>query len=634
MGEHVNDGVESQEDRRQFVKHLLGDLKALELMHERGLIESGIRRVGAEQEFCLIDSNSQPSLKGPEILASIEDPHFTTELARYNLEINLDPVELKGKAFSKLETQLRSLMHLAKEKAEAKGDQILLTGILPSIGLAEIHKDYMTPIPRYYRLDEIIKTRRGGDFELSIQGIDELLIRHDNILFEACNTSFQIHFQVWADEFADRYNWAQAISGPVLSACTNSPLLLGRQLWSETRIALFQQSIDTRSRETGIRMRHPRVSFGERWLKGNVCDFFREDIARFQSILITETQDSLKELESGVLPKLKSLAVHNGTIWKWNRPCFGSTGKEFHLRIENRYIPSGPTIQDEMANTAFWVGLMQGMPDKYKEIWNASPFIVARENFHKSAKYGLDVEMNWFDRYIPARRLILDELLPIAEAGLRELKIDDSEINAQLGTIAARVESGKTGSRWILNTYRSAPEYMENLEKQTALTKALVEQRATGLPIHKWEKVDLEKFSTKAIHGGRVDQLMTTDLYTLREGDLIDLAEMIMDYQNIRHIPVEDNLGNLKGLITASVLRKNKEQKVENKKILAKEIMLTNLTFVPPSMKLTEAMQIMLKEKKGSLPVVQNGKLLGILTEVDMTRLWEKMCKNDDSPSE
>jgi CBS domain-containing protein len=631
MGEHIKEASETSDQRLEFTEHLLKDLKALEYMHREGMIESGIRRLGAEQEFCLVDQNNQPSMKGPQILESIDDPHFTTELARFNLEINLDPVELTGSAFKQVDEQLRASLRLAQEKAGALGDQILLTGILPSIGIAELHMDYMTPNPRYYRLAERIKEQVGGEFELSIQGIEELLLRHDNILFEACNTSFQVHFQIDADEFADRYNWAQAISGPVLSACTNSPLLLGRQLWSETRIALFQQSIDTRSRETGIRTRHPRVSFGEDWHRGSLCELYRDDIARFQSLLTMETSDSLKELEEGVVPKLKALALHNGTLWKWNRPCFGSDGKTFHIRIENRYLPSGPTVRDEMANTAFWVGLMQGMPEEAKEIWNSMRFIQTRENFHKACKYGLDVEMKWFGEYMPARRLILDKLLPLAKSGLQELAIDSDDIDYYLGIIAARTESGQTGSRWILNTYRSAPDYMENLESQTALTKALVDQRASGKPVHEWEPVELTSISSKVIDQARVDQLMTTDLYTCREDDLVELVEMIMSYRNIRHVPVEDHSGNLKGLITKSTIDRFWENKVENKATLAKEIMLTNLTFVPPSTKLTEAMDIMLKEKKGSLPVVSKGKLLGILTEVDMTRLWEKMKKHEGS---
>ncbi len=627
MGQHFKEKHETAKQRKDFARNLLKDLEALDIMQNNGMIERGVRRLGAEQEFCLIDDHYQPSYKGPDILKTIEDDHFTTELARFNLEINLDPFEFKGDVYSRTEKQLRSLLDLAAKKAADFDCKILLTGILPSIGLAELDMDYMTPNPRYYRLGEVIRSLKGEDFELSIQGIEDLVLRHDNILFEACNTSFQIHIQCDPDNFVDQYNWAQAISGPVMSVCTNSPLLLGRQLWSETRIALFQQSIDTRSRETGIRQRTARVYFGKDWVRNNITEIYSDDISRFPMLVTADSKDSLKELDLGVAPKLGALALHNGTIWKWNRPCFGSDGKVAHLRIENRYIPSGPTITDEMANMAFWTGLMVGMPDDKRELWKQMDFVEAKENFAKAALNGIDTILTWDGQEKRAARIVLEDLLPIAEAGLKERKVDDKDIDRLLGVISERSEKGITGSKWILKTYRSAPPEMETLEKQTALTRALVERREGGKPIAQWSDYDLSAFKAGQILDKRVDKLMTTDLYTVREDDLVELVALIMKWHKIRHVPVEDHQGNLRGLITRTQLEKVDLSIVKNKSLPVNKIMLTNATFVGPSVNVKEAMEIMLREKIGCLPVVEKGKLIGILTEVDMNRLWEKTLR-------
>ncbi|MDX1641264.1 MAG: CBS domain-containing protein, partial [Balneolaceae bacterium] len=353
MGEQKLSIAKEPESRKLFLKHLLHDVEAIDQMLQNHQIESGISRIGAEQEFCLVDKYFKPSMNALDILERMGDPHFTPELAKYNLEINLDPVELKGDCFSKMQSQLSDLLALAEETANTLDETIILTGILPSIDYRAVQMEYMTPKQRYEALADIISELRGGDFELNITGVDELILTHNNILFEACNTSFQCHYQVEPDEFTDMYNWAQMLSGPVLSIACNSPLLIGKQLWSETRIPLFQQSIDTRGKGYHLRQREQRVTFGNRWIK-SVTDVYKNDIARHTLLFLTDIEnDSLDTLANGEIPKLKALQLHNGTIYKWNRPCYGVLNGVPHLRIENRYLPSGPTVQDEIANFAF-----------------------------------------------------------------------------------------------------------------------------------------------------------------------------------------------------------------------------------------------------------------------------------------
>lgn len=286
MGSHAVKAITSQKERKKFVYHLLNDVKALEKMVQDDLFEKGIQRVGAEQELCIINKNYRPSFNALKILDKLNDPHFTTELALFNLEVNLDPFELKEDCFSRIEDRLSVYIKKVQKVAdEFDHDKIVLSGILPSLKKKDLIFENMTPLERYTILNDILKNIRGGKFKLRIRGVDELIIKHDSILFEACNTSFQVHLQIGLDEIIDKYNWAQAIAGPVLSVMSNSPLLMGRELWSETRIALFQQSVDLRNTSYLLREQKPRVSFGNDWIKKSIVELYTDDISRYTPLI-------------------------------------------------------------------------------------------------------------------------------------------------------------------------------------------------------------------------------------------------------------------------------------------------------------------------------------------------------------
>lgn len=634
MGDHTIQYGSSSKERADFAARLLNDLRAIELMQERGIFESGIRKIGAEQEFCVVDKGYRPSLRGPEILSRITDPHFTTELARYTLEINLDPQLLAGRPFSAMHRQLDDLLKLAGETAAEFGDKVVLAGILPSIGMSELDLRFMTPAQRYELLGGRIKELRGGDIELSIQGVDDIMMRHNNIMFEACNTSFQVHLQIDPESFVDQYNWAQAISGPVLAISTNSPMLFGRELWAETRLALFQQSVDTRSRDHGLRQRQARVYFGKRWLRKNLGEIFQEDIARYPLFVATQTEDSLAQLERGEVPRLRSLAMFNGTIWKWNRLCFGTDGRRAHLRLENRYMPAGPTTIDEIANGAFWVGLMCGMPDRYRNIWEKVNFLEVRENFVKSAQHGLEVELSWQGKTQNARRMILDNLLPLAHEGLAKCGVARDEITKYLGVIEHRAVTRMTGSRWQKQTFRAADPGLELLQKQTALTAQLWEYQQTGIPVADWQVTPLIPPPQPAIMDERVDLLMTTDVITVMADDLLAVVQQIVQWRQIRHVPVEDEQGNIVGIITHNDLARFCQQhqchdilglrREDGELFLAADLMVRDPVCVEPHTTAREAREIMLQRQIGCIPVVRNRKLMGLLTRDDIVRLDEK----------
>src|SRR6185503_8846880 len=291
-----------------------------------------------------------------------DDARLTTEIARFNLEANLTPLKLENDCFTRMQCELEELLDLARKGAATQDADVFLSGILPTLQKSDLTLDNLTPVARYHELDRGIIRLRGGPLSIHIKGLDELHLTHDNIMMESCNTSFQVHFQSNAREFANQYNIAQAITAPVLAVAVNSPLLFGQRLWQETRVALFQHSTDERSRPQLARNQPTRVNFGDRWLENSVVELFHDQITRFRPIMIAQPDENpFAVLARGETPSLSALRLHNGTVWRWNRACYGVTEGVAHLRIENRALPSGPTVVDEIANAAFFTGLMSAL---------------------------------------------------------------------------------------------------------------------------------------------------------------------------------------------------------------------------------------------------------------------------------
>lgn len=603
--------------RARFIKHLLSDIKSLETMIEQGMIEDDVVRIGAEQEFCLVTDQWRPSMNSQDVLNTISDDHFTTELARYNLEINLDPTELRDRCFSEVEQQLRALLAKATSAAKAHQNSVVLTGILPTIGKKELGFDYMTPSPRYRNLNEITREIRGGDFELNLSGVDELSIQHESVLFEACNTSFQTHLQIPSTDFISSYNWSQAIAGPVLSVCTNSPLLLGRELWSETRIALFQQSIDTRGSSRALRDRQARVTIGNHWASGSPVSIFKNDVALYNIILTREiARDSMDVLRSGEIPKLKALCLHNGTIYRWNRACYGVGGGKPHLRIENRYIPSGPTVIDQMANFAFWVGLMKGRPAQFDDMSSQMDFKDAKANFINAARTGKDSALHWKGHQVPVPQLIENEMLPLAYAGLEKCGIDKNDIERLLSIIAHRAK-GQTASKWLIRNYRNLGKTLKQDDALLTVTEAIHKNQQTNdLPVHEWPMIDADAKRERTAH--LVGHIMSTRLYIVNEHDLAQLATSVMEWKGIHHVPVENDDGDLCGLLTWTHLERYKKMEAIDEQLRVGEIMTRDVVTVHADTEIKKAIQLMKKLEYGCMPVVQNKHLVGIITIKDV----------------
>jgi CBS domain-containing protein len=621
MGDQKVAAFQSADEKRKFTKCLLNDVRALEEMLAEDRFEHETIRIGAEQELVMVGPDWQPALNYDKILAQIEDPCFTTELARFNLEINLDPHPFKAKVFSELETQLRDKLAKAQAAAERLDTSILLTGILPTISKEHLNFPFMTPNPRYQMLNEMIKGRRNADFELNIKGMDELVTSHPNILFEACNTSFQVHLQVKAHEFTERFNWAQAIAGPMMAAAANSPLLMGRRLWNETRIALFQQSIDLRNTSKIQRDVEPRVSFGRDWLRGGVAELYKESIVQFNTLFSSAfEEDSLAVLAQGATPKLKALCMHNSTVYMWNRACYGiSDNGQPHLRIENRYIPAGPTVIDEVANAAFWLGLVMGMPEKYREIDRLMSFDAARFNFYNAAQLGLDANFKWTNNKLrPARKLILEELLPMAMAGLEKMKVSANDIDEYLGVIEGRVDKNQNGANWLLANMTNLLQHANRAEASLALTKALVEMQATDLPVHEWPPLETSLENTTKYYN-LAEHVMNHEVATVNQEDLLELVINIMVWRNVRYVAVENDHHELVGLVASRNLLRLLQQGWQPDN-LVEDVMARDLITVGPSTPTEVCLRLMVSKNIGCLPVVSDRRLLGLISERDIVK--------------
>ena len=552
MGEHNVDQQFDETKSQAFMKALLEDLRALEYMIETGRFETGVTRIGAEQEMFLVDRNMRPAPISLEVLDLANDSRLTTEIARFNLEANLTPLPLTGRCFRLMEQELEELLGLVHKSAETFGADVLLSGILPTLQKSDLTLENLAPIPRYYQLNRGVIRLRGGPFSIHIKGLDELQITHDNIMMESCNTSFQVHFQTSPAEFASHYNTAQAITAPVLAAAVNSPLLFGHRLWQETRVALFQHSTDSRSPTQLARSQPTRVSFGDKWMENSVVELFHDQISRFRPIMITQPdEDPFQVLARGETPLLSALRMHNGTVWRWNRACYGVADGIAHLRIENRALPSGPTVQDEMANAAFFVGLMVALPHEYGEIAKRLSFDDAKENFFAAARHGLNAQLRWLDgKSASASSLILSDLLPLARAGLKDAGIDSSDIDKYLGVVEERVRSGQTGAQWMLNSLASLNRHEPIDMRARTLTSTILARQKEDKPVHEWKLAEAGELTDWSQSYQTVGQFMATDLFTVRPDDLVDLAASLMDWRHIRHVPVEDEDGHLVGLVT------------------------------------------------------------------------------------
>lgn len=488
MGQDVDDRTFSRDDRTRYrakVRRCL-DVFARMLGERDFTVEHP--QVGIEIELNLVDESGDPSLRNAEALDAIAHDGFQTELAQFNIEINVAPSRVDGSGLSDLEAAVRTDLNAAQERAARVGAHLLMIGILPTLHEEHLGRDAISADPRYHLLSEQILVARGENIEIIIDGVDRLDTTAETIVPEAACTSTQLHLQVQPDDFAAAWNASQAIAGVQLAMGANSPFLLGRQLWHETRIPLFEQTTDTRSDELKAQGVRPRVWFGERWIT-SVFDLFEENVRYFPALLpVVDDEDPLEELEAGRVPALRELLLHNGTIYRWNRPIYDVADGRPHLRIENRLLPAGPTVVDTMANAALYYGLVAALSSAERRPWSQLPFEVAEANFHQAARDGIEAELYWpVLGTAPARELVLRHLLPLAHVGLEQLGVDAAIRERLLGVVEQRCVLGRNGATWLIEEFEhhlaATPERSDALR---STTRVYEQHMHANEPVHTW----------------------------------------------------------------------------------------------------------------------------------------------------
>jgi gamma-glutamylcysteine synthetase len=489
MGTDVTPSAFTREDRARYRRKVRRCLDVFALMLNDFCFDADRPTTGLEIELNLIDPDCEPAMRNAEVLANIADQAFQTELGQFNLELNVPPRLIAGNGFGEYQTQVRGALQHADERARKSDAQVVLIGILPTLTQAHTVLDNLSTNPRYRLLNEQILGARGEDMELDIRGVERLRAYNDSIAPEAACTSVQFHLQVAPESFAAHWNAAQAIAAAQVALGANSPFLFGRRLWAETRIALFEQATDTRPDELKAQGVRPRVWFGERWIT-SIFDLFEENVRYFPPLLpIVEDEEPMDVLRAGGTPRLPELRLHNGTIYRWNRPVYDVMNGRPHLRVENRVLPAGPTVVDVLANAAFYFGLVRAMAEADRPLWTQLPFSVAEENFHTAARDGIGAHI-WWPRLgeVAVTDLVRDVLLPLAHDGLDRFDVDAVHRDELLGIIEGRCRSLCNGAVWQAETVRHLQDE-RGMDRMAAL-REMLRRYSVNLggndPVHTW----------------------------------------------------------------------------------------------------------------------------------------------------
>ncbi|WP_030625325.1 glutamate-cysteine ligase family protein [Streptomyces sclerotialus] len=494
MGEKVTAGGIDSGDRQRYRRRLNECLEGLARLLAEKRFDRPKNLMGLEIELNLASPDGMPRMMNSEVLERIASRDFQTELAQFNLEVNILPHRLSGRVLDQLAEELRTGLAYADRKAREVAARIVMIGILPTLTADDLVSANLSEADRYTLLNDEMRAARGEDFELDIEGVERLTATSPSIAPEAACTSVQLHLQVTPGRFAAVWNAAQALTAVQIAVGANSPFLFGRELWRETRPPVFQQSTDTRPPELQAQGVRPRTWFGERWIE-SAHDLFEENVRYFPPLLpMCGEEDPLAVLEKGGIPELSELVLHNGTVYRWNRPVYAVTEGVPHLRVENRVLPAGPTVTDVIANAAFYYGLVRALADEPRPVWTRLPFAAAAENFETACRYGIDAALQWprpgrsgSIAQIPAARLVLQELLPMAAAGLDGWGVAPADRDHYLGVIEARCRRRVNGASWQAAAYhRALQSGLARDEALAAMTRRYSDLMHEGRPVHEW----------------------------------------------------------------------------------------------------------------------------------------------------
>ncbi|WP_138379525.1 hypothetical protein [Luteithermobacter gelatinilyticus] len=491
MGKNFDKTTFDERDFRSFSQRLNEQLILLKKILARPDFGVGPMTLGAEFEMYITDREGIISPINKKILNKLDTSRFQLELNQFNLEYNVTPTLAAGASFSTLHREMKQALADANNAAGAYDSRLVPIGILPTLHQEHLQSAYMTDIPRFHCLSNSLHKLRGKAFEVNINGRDSLHLTSSDVTLEGANTSFQIHLRTEPDKFADTFNTIQLITPLVVAMAANSPLLLGRRLWQETRIALFKQSIDSRRRNSVAWRQPARVTFGHGWVRNDAWELFAETARLFPPIFpVLCEEDSKKLYQQGKLPGLEELCLHMGTTWPWNRAIY-SASDGGHLRIEMRALPAGPSLIDMTANAALYIGLAIGLRDRINDILPAMPFRFAEYNFYRAAQNGLEARILWPEekQHHPVERPItkvIEALLPVMQEGLNQIRVEKTLIQQMFTILRDRLNARMTGARWQLEMFEKYKKHLGTEEACQAMLKNYIQEQGRDRPVTEW----------------------------------------------------------------------------------------------------------------------------------------------------
>lgn len=500
MGTDVGKREFTGEDRVRFRRQVGRGTEAIARMLADGLFTDHGQPpeplLGMEVELNLVDDDMNPAMANATVLDAIADPDYQTELGQFNIEINVSPRPFVTDDTISLEQALRTSLNRAEKRASQTDNHLVMIGMLPTLRSEHFAHQWISANPRYDLLNEQIFAARGEDIEIDISGIplgenhstERLHTAIDSILPEAACTSLQLHLRVAPEDFAAHWNAAQSIAGIQVALAGNSPFLAGTALWHESRIPVFEQATDTRPLELKNQGVRPRVWFGERWIN-TIFDLFEENTRYFPALLpVCSDIDPIEELDAGRTPTLDELRLHNGTVYRWNRPVYDVVDGHAHLRVENRVLPAGPTVVDTMANAAFYYGAVRGLVESDRPLWSQMSFNAAAENLQSGARAGLEAQLYWPNvGWVRPDELTLRRLLPLADAGLQSFGVSSKARSRYLSVIEGRCINRQTGSAWQRRAVLAREDAGDSRDAALAgMLRDYVDLMHEGEPVHTW----------------------------------------------------------------------------------------------------------------------------------------------------
>ncbi|WBU40376.1 hypothetical protein [Marinobacter alkaliphilus] len=490
MGLSIKQSEFTPEEFDRFAAKVRTDLTALTRLLNRPGFGEGESSIGAEVEFYIVNPDLRVQPINTDIAASVQDPQLTVELNRFNLEYNLSPQAFKGAPFARTEQELLRAMQRINRHAAPLNGELVPIGILPTLRQSDMGAKVMTDEPRYHALSNALIQQRGEPFSIHIGGNDVIDLEADDVTMEGATTSFQLHWRVPAERFADYFNAVQLVTPIALALASNSPSLFGHHLWDETRIALFKQSVDSRSPNHRTWKHPPRVYYGNGWAR-SAWELFAASASLYPPILpLMSEEDPMAVIDRGEVPELAELRLHHGTTWPWNRAIFDHTDGG-HLRIEIRSMPAGPTAVDMCANGLFIIGAALAVLEDIRHLTSILPFHYTEHNFYRAAKYGIGADIIWPHKDqvqlqdTPLLNVARD-LLPRAREALQRTAVDEAEIQRLLGIIEGRIQTRMTGARWQRQVTESFFRSQTTDEAFKSMLSLYMANQKTNTPVHEW----------------------------------------------------------------------------------------------------------------------------------------------------